>query len=295
MLAVTFYSFKGGVGRTMLATNVAGILADAGQRVLLVDFDLEAPGLSFLPELRRDQTGDAPRGVAGFLADSWQAGQAQDFTRYVYKAPGFDGRLTVMPAGDLDGSAFSDDMALLHSVEFFNLDTHKERVLDRLSLFHDLRRSWALDYDYVLVNSRTGFTDIGGVCTRLLPDMVVAVMTLAEQGLSGMKRVLSQIGEVSLYGHKIEKRIAISMVPTDQREKVTERIKKFADALSVMAGDIARIWLVPSLLVQEVRFTPLCLVNRTRCSWHTGVWQNEFERQISGTWSSGPFVGAQRF
>lgn len=41
----TFYSFKGGVGRSMAMANVADILARRGLRVLAIDFDLEAPGL----------------------------------------------------------------------------------------------------------------------------------------------------------------------------------------------------------------------------------------------------------
>src|SRR5258708_34998454 len=41
----TFYSYKGGTGRTMLLANVAWILAAAGKRVLVIDWDLEAPGL----------------------------------------------------------------------------------------------------------------------------------------------------------------------------------------------------------------------------------------------------------
>src|ERR1700730_14317394 len=41
----TFYSYKGGTGRTMLLANVAWILASAGKRVLVIDWDLEATGL----------------------------------------------------------------------------------------------------------------------------------------------------------------------------------------------------------------------------------------------------------
>ena len=44
-MIVTFYSFKGGVGRSMALVNVAELLADAGYKVLVVDWDLEAPGL----------------------------------------------------------------------------------------------------------------------------------------------------------------------------------------------------------------------------------------------------------
>ena len=42
---VTFYSYKGGTGRTMAMANVAWILASNGHRVLAADWDLESPGL----------------------------------------------------------------------------------------------------------------------------------------------------------------------------------------------------------------------------------------------------------
>ncbi|SCG01354.1 AAA domain-containing protein [Streptomyces sp. Ncost-T6T-2b] len=40
---VTFYSYKGGTGRTMALANVAWILAANGKRVLAVDWDLGGP------------------------------------------------------------------------------------------------------------------------------------------------------------------------------------------------------------------------------------------------------------
>lgn len=50
---ITFYSYKGGTGRTMALANVACLLAErvgTQQSVLVVDWDLEAPGLHrFLP------------------------------------------------------------------------------------------------------------------------------------------------------------------------------------------------------------------------------------------------------
>jgi Mrp family chromosome partitioning ATPase len=48
---ITFYSYKGGVGRSFALANVAAILSRWGARVLCVDWDLEAPGLHhFFPE-----------------------------------------------------------------------------------------------------------------------------------------------------------------------------------------------------------------------------------------------------
>src|ERR1039458_6563832 len=42
----TFYSFKGGVGRSMALLNTAYTLAGRGRHVLIMDMDLEAPGIS---------------------------------------------------------------------------------------------------------------------------------------------------------------------------------------------------------------------------------------------------------
>ena len=40
-------------------------------------------------------------------------------------------------------------------------------------------------YDYVLIDSRTGLSDIADICTLHLPDMVVDCFTLSTQGIEG--------------------------------------------------------------------------------------------------------------
>ncbi len=52
----TFYSYKGGVGRSMALANVAEAFYQQGLRVLLIDWDLEAPGLEnyFYASPKRD-------------------------------------------------------------------------------------------------------------------------------------------------------------------------------------------------------------------------------------------------
>jgi len=45
MKTITFYSYKGGVGRTLALVNIANRLAEFGKKVCVMDFDLEAPGL----------------------------------------------------------------------------------------------------------------------------------------------------------------------------------------------------------------------------------------------------------
>src|SRR5438067_646551 len=65
---VTFYSYKGGTGRSMALANVGWILASNGKRVLMLDWDLEAPGLHryFHPFLSDRELAEA-RGVIDFV------------------------------------------------------------------------------------------------------------------------------------------------------------------------------------------------------------------------------------
>ena len=75
MHIATFYSFNGGVGRTLALVNVAVELAGRWRRLLLVDFDLEAPGLDTF------DLGRPPRptpGVVDFVSAYLWSGRAPD-------------------------------------------------------------------------------------------------------------------------------------------------------------------------------------------------------------------------
>src|SRR5258708_5542744 len=67
---VTFYSYKGGTGRTMAVANVAWILASNGCKVLTIDWDLEAPGLHryFQPFLEDPELASTP-GMMDYFVD----------------------------------------------------------------------------------------------------------------------------------------------------------------------------------------------------------------------------------
>ena len=54
-------------------------------------------------------------------------------------------------------------------------------------MFEDLKAQWKtlLDPDYVLIDSRTGHTDVGGICTRQLPDAVTICFSPMSKTSSG--------------------------------------------------------------------------------------------------------------
>jgi len=60
------------------------------------------------------------------------------------------------------------------------------------SFLETIREQWLAAYDFVLIDSRTGITDIGGICTIQLPDILVAALAPNWQNLNGVVEVISR-------------------------------------------------------------------------------------------------------
>ncbi len=98
MYITTFHSF-GGVGRTMVLVNVAVTLANSGRQVLVVDFDLQAPGLDTFDMLRSSQ---GRPGVIDFVAQYLETGQSPNASNFVAECPAIgnqDGSLKIVQSG----------------------------------------------------------------------------------------------------------------------------------------------------------------------------------------------------
>ena len=100
MFTVTFYSYRGGVGRTTALVNVAVDLALRRRKVLLLDFDLEAPSLnSFAP---KQPDGPQP-GLVEFIDAYVHWGKtpesAGDYVYQIEPVRENSGEIWVMPAG----------------------------------------------------------------------------------------------------------------------------------------------------------------------------------------------------
>jgi AAA domain len=184
MYVVTFYSFKGGVGRTMALVNTAVELTLRGKRVLVVDFDLEAPGIQTYEPF---SDGTLNLGVVDYVTDYIRDGQAPDFRRYVVENKIDDKSIWLMPAGLSDVNYAHK----LNSIDWLGLYRDKNGYL----MFEDLKQQWKLnfEFDYVLIDSRTGHTDVGGICTRQLPNSNVLMFFPNEQNISGLKDVANTV------------------------------------------------------------------------------------------------------
>lgn len=224
---ITFYSYKGGTGRSMALANLAWVLAANRKRVLMMDWDLEAPGLHryFHPFLA-DKELATSRGLVDLLADyADQAIQPQaegegddwyqeltDLAPYLLgiNFAGFPegGRIDLLPAGR-QGPAYA---AKLHA---FDWDTFYER-LGGGTYLEAVKQRLRASYDYVLIDSRTGVSDTAGICTVQMPDVLVAMFTYNNQSIRGALAVAQSAVDTRrrLYGQFSRETFRVFPVPS---------------------------------------------------------------------------------
>ncbi|WP_433057898.1 FxSxx-COOH system tetratricopeptide repeat protein [Dactylosporangium sp. CS-033363] len=195
---VTFYSYKGGTGRTMALANVAWLLAGNGFRVLTVDWDLESPGLHryFHPFLRdkelrhTDGVLDLMRNYADHVSNG-RPDARDDLARIQEWAVSLDwefprgGVLDFVAAGRQDNSYAT-------KVSTFDWDTLWTR-LGGGPFIERLRQDMRDHYDFVLIDSRTGTSDTAGICTIQLPHVVVNCFTLNKQSIDGAAAITNVV------------------------------------------------------------------------------------------------------
>lgn len=229
MYITTFYSFKGGVGRTMALVNAAVHLAMRGRNVLVVDFDIEAPGLDTFDVLKPHSNVE---GVVDFVNQYLKDNEVPDVSNFVGECPQIgenNGKLWIMPSGKKDTYITN-----FNQVDWGELYDRRDGYL----LFEDLKAQWkeVLNPDYVLIDSRTGHTDTSGICTRQLPDAVVMLFFPNEQNLRGLVDVVSAIRTEAKSSRKKEIKLhfVMSNVPDldDEDEILENKINEFKSALN---------------------------------------------------------------
>ena len=176
---VTFYSYKGGVGRSSTLANVAVLLARWGYRVLVIDWDLEAPGLH---HYFKDAMPEEPKGGVVDLARDFRRGQSEP-TPYEIRLDIAEGTLDLLAAGRIDAGY----AGRVQAINWADLYEHEfAPFLERC------RERWTADHDFVLIDSRTGIADTAGICTAHLPDQLVVVFTANEQNLRDVVDVVER-------------------------------------------------------------------------------------------------------
>jgi MinD-like ATPase involved in chromosome partitioning or flagellar assembly len=190
---VTFYSFKGGVGRTTALVACAWQLARTGKKVMAIDLDLEAPGLGALFEVKTN------RGVVDLLVDHLAAGTCDLDGAVAERSPalGADGdRVSIIPAGRLEAS-YLEKLARLDFVSAnppAGTDADPSPIEQALQAI--LRAVFKqLKPDYILLDSRAGLHDLAGLSLHSLAHVDVLVGRATEQGYLGFDLTLGVLAK----------------------------------------------------------------------------------------------------
>ena len=130
----TFYSYKGGVGRSLAVMNVAYALAGRGRHVLVVDMDLEAPGLSGFLHRNKEiaqSNGAHPKDILAFLGEAIRAVQSdRDLKDLVNDLPPLSHYLKTVPEERLE--VLRPRFGQLGRLDVLGTDMERD-YLDRLS------------------------------------------------------------------------------------------------------------------------------------------------------------------
>ncbi len=196
-MIATFYSFKGGVGRSFTLVETAFQLAARGRSVVVWDLDLEAPGLQKIPDLRC--LDDAlTLGTLDLLREFFDSeytfpeeSLAKALLPFELPPPLTEagGKLSFLLPGKLD-AGYAERFA---GIDWTALFDPKTKVGNAFFYKTALSLTQDLGYEILLIDSRTGYTDLGAICTIQIPDLVILVTNLNEQNLAGIEQVYAAV------------------------------------------------------------------------------------------------------
>ncbi|MCX6579496.1 MAG: P-loop NTPase [Candidatus Aminicenantes bacterium] len=217
MRTFVFYSYKGGVGRSLATAQLAVLLARAGKSVCAIDFDFEAPGLhhKFGPGLiPRPDTG-----LVDYINDFVEKRVMEAINKKVIpihvEGKGF---IHLFPAGNV----------LAHKMEYWKKisDEKFHRFMAFLSgdpnaedFFKKFREKIEKELkpapEYLLIDSRSGINELAGICTRLLADEVIFFNANNEETFEGTRLILSSFEDAREKNEYVPKKshLVLSRVP----------------------------------------------------------------------------------
>jgi len=212
---IVFYSFKGGLGRSTLLAAFAIQRARAGQRVCVVDFDLDSPGIGRL--LSADSDGlTAQWGLVDFLLEH-QMPDLQ-FNDYWHRCDrvSAEGEIRVMPAGRLKESAgenatYPDKLGRVDMEE--SPAAHESGLWKLLNRIRDEMRP-----DWILLDARTGISEPAGQLLSGFSHLHVLLGTIQEQSWLGLDIVLDRLGKDRILADEPQAEVLLvqAMVPVNE-------------------------------------------------------------------------------
>ncbi len=215
MKTITFYSYKGGVGRTLAAANFAVYLAKLGLKTVIIDFDLEAPGID--AKFHSLKVPEDHKGLLDYILHyqihNQELCQIQDICIKVPFGNSTESiPLWLIPSGQYLSENYYKQLSQLDWGKIFSEELNGVAFFQQFIAYikEDLKA------DFVIIDSRTGITEIAGLCTQQLADEVVILSSMSSESIKVTKHIknLIQKSQVAKVLDKtIDVKVVVSRVP----------------------------------------------------------------------------------
>ena len=221
----------------MALANIAVLLAQWKYKVLIVDWDLEAPGLEyFFKDYIKLDVASQQMGIIDLLDNlsNKKSIKTPTWSDILIKIsiPNIKGTLHFLTAGKKNEEYF-------YKIRNLDVDTLYAEI-NGGNFVESLRNEWKKEYDFVLIDSRTGITDIGGICTIQLPDMLILFFTATDQGLDGVIDVAEKAA-IARQRLPVE-RLGLISIPIPSRFDTSEEFNISKDWLDRFASKLSAIY-----------------------------------------------------
>ena len=215
-IVATFYSLRGGVGRSTALAYTARILAGSGRKVVCVDMDLEAPGLAAL--FGQEDQVKVGQGVVALLLDLDQGGEP-DFASHLLRLDDAED-LYLVPAG-LPSPDYARRLRFIEPSAWYREESNPLRLL-----LDGLREKLPFQPDVILLDARTGITPLSGPLLFDLADLAIVAFfphPQARRGTGALVRgLLAAHTQRSDNGHDLtpEPRFLVSPIPASKAHQI---------------------------------------------------------------------------
>jgi cellulose biosynthesis protein BcsQ len=188
---ISFYSYKGGVGRTSSLIAFASYYSNVKKKnVVILDFDFEAPGIINFFDI--DFEKNPKNGIIEYLLDLQATKKELDFNNYYLKVSkrfSGEGNIYVLPAGNIFD--LKNIKSYIEGLSRIDINT-AEAILQKLEvLLKNIKKE--LNPDVILIDSRTGFNDVFGLLSHSLSDLIIGFFTNNKQNAPGLELFLDII------------------------------------------------------------------------------------------------------
>ena len=227
MKTITFYSYKGGVGRTLSLSNIATRLSEFKKKVCIIDFDLEAPGIpiKFSKQLALSRI-SIDKGLVDYINYFQEYNSTpeslKDYVYDIYCNQRSRSPISIFPAGNSYSIKYWEKLSTISWTSLFYSKNSKG-----LELFLDLksRIEKELSPDILLIDSRTGISEISGVPLSILADEVVILAANNDENMFGTQQIINSISNPknSLTGVVPKMTFVLSRIPQSNSSKDKQR------------------------------------------------------------------------